>query len=116
MRLGAPMIASTGQATMHLVQPMHTASSTRAFRWGPSVPHDGIELCERCGQQRGEFGDRGAPARGASVDRRQPVRDRLRIRAAAFETAAGALRLRQDRVDQFGKVGGHVVGATEGVP
>ena len=41
MRFCAPMIASTGQAAMHSVQPMHAASSMTATSSGPCVPHAG---------------------------------------------------------------------------
>jgi hypothetical protein len=41
MRFCAPMIASTGHAWMHNVQPMHAASSMIATRSGPGSPHAG---------------------------------------------------------------------------
>jgi hypothetical protein len=39
--LVAPAIASTGQAWMHLVQPMHSEASMRASRRGASMPQLG---------------------------------------------------------------------------
>ena len=39
MRFAAPTIASTGQASMHSVQPMHDASSIRATVSGAGSPH-----------------------------------------------------------------------------
>jgi hypothetical protein len=41
MHLPAPTIASTGQAWMHLVQPMHTSSSITATIGGASIPYAG---------------------------------------------------------------------------
>ena len=51
----APTIASTGQAAMQSVQPMHRASSITATRRGPSTPH------------AGSSGAYGRPVRAASV-------------------------------------------------
>jgi hypothetical protein len=41
MRFAAPTIASTGQASMHNVQPMHAASSMRATSSAPASPQLG---------------------------------------------------------------------------
>jgi len=38
MRLAAPTMASTGHASMHSVQPMHSVSSMRATLSGPGSP------------------------------------------------------------------------------
>ncbi len=45
MRFAAPMIASTGQASMHNVQPMQRASVIVATSSGPCLPHSGASGC-----------------------------------------------------------------------
>ncbi len=42
MSFGAPMMASTGQAWMHLVQPMHSSSRIRARTLGFTIPLRGF--------------------------------------------------------------------------
>ena len=78
MRFCAPMIASTGQASMHSVQPMQAASSMTATVSGPGVP------------QAGSIGLRGRPVNAASATTTASPPGGQRLRSVVPPASASA--------------------------
>ncbi len=104
---------------MHLVQPMHTASSISATVRGASTPCAGSSGFSARPSSAASARMPAAPPGGHWLMSASPAAIAVRVRAAAGVLALTALRLRQERVDAFGqrpRVGRRHVCTRGGVP
>ena len=92
--LAAPTMASTGQAAMHSVQPMHACSSMNASSFWFGNPMGGIQR-ERAAPAIPPVADALLASRRTLVDLGAPFCNSRGIGFASIETALATLSLRQ---------------------
>ncbi len=105
MSLPAPTIASTGQAAMQSVQPMHTASSIRATRRAPVHRESDPGAAAGRSSSAARATTVASPPGGQRLIAAAPCAIASSIGAATVVAAAPALRLRQQRIDALDERG-----------